>query len=136
MFSLVERLMSCGFSNACEFLSGIDPSALSFATERKEDVGKRDLKLPAFEIESVSETSRLTDSKVELDEEQMMTLNETLSDIVERISEHLKVSITWFRKEGENRHVISAKTVEIAIITNVFGIIGVYLQRKYEYIRL
>lgn len=51
----------------------------------------------------VSETSRLTDSRTDLDEEQMLSLNETLSRIVERINEHPKVSITWFRKDDRKQ---------------------------------
>lgn len=47
----------------------------------------------------VSETSRLTDSKWELDEEQILALNETLADILERINEHPRVLVTWFRKD-------------------------------------
>lgn len=48
----------------------------------------------------VSETARLTDSRKELDEEQMLALDETLSAIVERISEHPGVCITWFREDA------------------------------------
>lgn len=47
----------------------------------------------------VSETARLTDAKAELDEEQMLALNETLSMIVERLNEHPRISVTWFRKD-------------------------------------
>lgn len=48
----------------------------------------------------VRETSRLTDSKIDLDDEQIFALNETLSMILERINEHPKVSVTWFRKDS------------------------------------
>lgn len=48
----------------------------------------------------VSETSRLTDSKGELDEAQMLALNETLADIMDRINEHPRVLVTWFRKDA------------------------------------
>lgn len=51
----------------------------------------------------VSETSRLTGSRIDLDEEQMSALNETLSAIVERIGEHPKVSVTWFRKDSRKQ---------------------------------
>ena len=51
----------------------------------------------------VSETARLTDAKADLDEEQMLSLNETLSNIVERLGEHPKVSITWFRKDTRKK---------------------------------
>lgn len=47
----------------------------------------------------VSETARLTDPKGDLDEEQMLALNETLSVIMEHINEHPKVCVTWFRKD-------------------------------------
>lgn len=48
----------------------------------------------------VSETARLTDIQEELDEEQMLALNETLSKILERLDEHPKVCITWFKKDA------------------------------------
>ena len=51
----------------------------------------------------VSETARLTDTKADLDEEQMLSLNETLRTIVERLNEHPKVSITWFRKDARKK---------------------------------
>ena len=51
----------------------------------------------------VSETARLTDSKGDLDEEQVLALNEILSAIVERINEHPKVSVTWFRKDARKK---------------------------------
>lgn len=51
----------------------------------------------------VRETARLTDDKAELDEEQMFALDETLRTIVGRLGEHLKVSITWFRKDGRKK---------------------------------
>lgn len=47
----------------------------------------------------VSETARLTDPKGDLDEEQMLALNETLSVIMKHINEHPKVCVTWFRKD-------------------------------------
>lgn len=51
----------------------------------------------------VNETARLTDVKEELDEEQILALNEVLSVIVERINEHPKVSVTWFRKDARKK---------------------------------
>ena len=51
----------------------------------------------------VSETARLTDAKADLDEEQMLALNETLSIIIERLNEHPKVSVTWFRKDARKK---------------------------------
>lgn len=51
----------------------------------------------------VAETSRLTDSRVELDEEQMMALNEALAVIIGNIGNHPAVSITWFRKDSRKK---------------------------------
>lgn len=51
----------------------------------------------------VSETARLTDAKAELDEEQMLALNEVLSGIIERIGEHPRVCITWFKKDARKK---------------------------------
>lgn len=51
----------------------------------------------------VSETARLTDARADLDEEQMLALNETLSIIVERLGEHPKVGIIWFRKDTRKK---------------------------------
>lgn len=48
----------------------------------------------------VAETSRLTDSQMELDEEQMLALNEALTEIIEHAGEHPRVCITWFRKDA------------------------------------
>lgn len=48
----------------------------------------------------VAETSRLTDSQLELDEEQMLALNEALTEIIEHAGEHPRVCITWFRKDA------------------------------------
>lgn len=51
----------------------------------------------------VSETARLTDARADLDEEQTLALNETLSIIVERLVEHPKVGIIWFRKDARKK---------------------------------
>ena len=51
----------------------------------------------------VSETARLTDARCDLDEEQSLSLNETLSAIVERLNEHPKVSVTWFMKDARKK---------------------------------
>ena len=52
----------------------------------------------------VAETSRLTGSRIELDEEQRLSLDETLADIVERITAHPLVRVVHFvpdkRKNG------------------------------------
>lgn len=58
----------------------------------------------------VCETARLTDARTDLDEEQMLALNETLSIIVERLNEHPKVSITWFRKDGRKKGGVYVQT--------------------------
>ena len=58
----------------------------------------------------VFETSRLTDTKIELDEEQMLSLNEALSTIVERINEHPRISVTWFRKDSRKQGGAYQKT--------------------------
>lgn len=47
----------------------------------------------------VRERARQTDSRVELDEEQMLALNETLSTIMARINDQPRVAVTWFRKD-------------------------------------
>lgn len=51
----------------------------------------------------VAETSRLTDSRQELDEEQMLSLNENLTAIIGNIGNHPAVSITWFRKDSRKK---------------------------------
>lgn len=51
----------------------------------------------------VSEKARLTDTKEELDEEQTLALNDALSMIVERINEHPKVSVTWFKRDTRKK---------------------------------
>lgn len=51
----------------------------------------------------VRETARLTDARADLDEEQMFALNATLSIIVERLNEHPKVCIGWFRKDARKK---------------------------------
>lgn len=58
----------------------------------------------------VSETARLTDAKADLDAEQLLALNETLSAIMERLSEHPKVRITWFRRDARKKGGAYVKT--------------------------
>ena len=58
----------------------------------------------------VSETARLTDAKADLDEEQMLALNETLADIMDRINEHPRVLVTWFRKDARKQGGAYLKT--------------------------
>ena len=59
----------------------------------------------------VAETSRLTDSQMDLDEEQMLALNETLEEIIGRSNEHPEVCITWFRKDGRKSGGAYVETV-------------------------
>ena len=51
----------------------------------------------------VSETARLTDARDDLDEEQMLALDETLTAIMERVNEHPRICVTWFRKDGRKQ---------------------------------
>lgn len=53
----------------------------------------------------------LTDARADLDEEQMFALNATLSIIVERLNEHPKVCIGWFRKDARKKGGEYVKTV-------------------------
>lgn len=48
----------------------------------------------------VMETARLTDTRIELDAEQMMMLNETLTQLISRVNEHPSVTVTWFRQDA------------------------------------
>lgn len=50
--------------------------------------------------EMVSEKSRCTDERIELDEEQCLSLNEALSDVISRIGKYPAVAVTWFRKDS------------------------------------
>lgn len=50
--------------------------------------------------EMVSETARLTDAKDDLDEERILALNEALTEVLDRIGEHPRVRIVWFRKDA------------------------------------
>lgn len=58
----------------------------------------------------VSETARQTEARNELDEEQMLVLNEALSSVVERLNEHPRVSVTWFRKDARKKGGAYVKT--------------------------
>ncbi|MCQ2182711.1 MAG: YolD-like family protein [Bacteroidales bacterium] len=58
----------------------------------------------------VKETSRLTDDRDELDEERILALNETLSLILERLSEHPEISMTWFKKDMKKQGGAYVKT--------------------------
>ena len=69
----------------------------------------------------IREESRLTTSKIDLDEEQMLSLNETLSAIMARIGEHPKVSIIRFRKDARKQggsYVTAAGTVRDVDLSN------------------
>lgn len=58
----------------------------------------------------VNETARSTDVRSDLDEEQILALNEVLSLIAERIGEHPKISVTWFRKDARKQGGAYVKT--------------------------
>lgn len=58
----------------------------------------------------VNETARSTDVRSDLDEEQTLALNEVLSLIAERIGEHPKISVTWFRKDARKQGGAYVKT--------------------------
>lgn len=47
----------------------------------------------------VAEKARITDSMKELDEDQRLNLDNVLASIMDRIGEHPRVSITWFKKD-------------------------------------
>ena len=51
----------------------------------------------------VRERARLTDSRAELDEEQILALNETLSTIMARVNDQPRVAVTWFRKDARKQ---------------------------------
>lgn len=51
----------------------------------------------------VRERARLTDSRAELDEEQILALNETLSMIMARVNDQPRVAVTWFRKDARKQ---------------------------------
>ena len=53
--------------------------------------------------EMVSETSRLTDVKEDLDEEQTLALNKALSEVIGRIGEHPRIRVKWFRKDARKQ---------------------------------
>ncbi|MBQ0124325.1 MAG: hypothetical protein KBS58_05775 [Bacteroidales bacterium] len=69
----------------------------------------------------VSETARLTDSRDDLDEDQMLALNEALSMIVERLGEHPQVLVTWFRKDPRKKggpYIKTEGTIRDVELTN------------------
>lgn len=69
----------------------------------------------------VAETSRLTGSRIELDEEQRMSLDETLTDIVGRIAEHPMIRIVHFiqdRRKAGGEYVTSEDRVRDVELPN------------------
>lgn len=69
----------------------------------------------------VAETSRLTGSRIELDEEQRMSLDETLTDIVGRIAEHPMIRIVHFiqdRRKAGGEYVTSENRVRDVELPN------------------
>lgn len=64
---------------------------------------------------AIKETERLTDGQIELDESEIMLLNEKLQMIIERISEHPEVKITYFvpdEKKDGGKYVTLEGTVK------------------------
>lgn len=50
--------------------------------------------------ESIKETARLTETKIELDSSQIERINKTLYEIVNNVSEQRKVAITYFKEDN------------------------------------
>ena len=51
----------------------------------------------------VSEASRLTDSRIEPDEMQLMALNAALVEIMDHLGESPRITVTWFREDGRKK---------------------------------
>ena len=47
----------------------------------------------------IAETARLTDRRIELDENRRQELDATLNDIQSRLDEHPEVTVTYFKKD-------------------------------------
>ena len=69
---------------------------------------------------AVEETARLTDSRREMEEDEINELNRQLSELTERLSEHPKIRVTYFirdkKKEGGRyaSKVGNARTIDQA----------------------
>ena len=50
---------------------------------------------------AIRETARLTDQRIELEEDQLVVLNEQLQKIMDRVSEHPEVSVLYFKPDGK-----------------------------------
>ena len=73
--------------------------------------------------ESIEETARLTDRKIELSEEEIAEINEKLNFIQENIKERPEVTITYFqpdeRKEGGAYITVTGKVRRIDEVNRV-----------------
>ena len=49
---------------------------------------------------AIRETARLTDQRIELEEDQLVVLNEQLQKIMDRVGEHPEVSVLYFKPDG------------------------------------
>lgn len=67
--------------------------------------------------ESIEETARLTDRRIELSEYEIEELNAKLNFIQDRIKEHPKVTVTYFqpdeRKEGGAYITVSGEAINV-----------------------
>lgn len=50
---------------------------------------------------AIRETARLTDQRIELEEDQLVVLNEQLQKIMDRVGEHPEVSVLYFKPDGK-----------------------------------
>ncbi len=73
--------------------------------------------------ESIEETARLTDRRIELGEEEIVEINEKLNFIQEHIKERLEVTITYFqpdeRKDGGAYFTVTGKVRRIDEVNKV-----------------
>ena len=50
---------------------------------------------------AIRETARLTDQRIELEEDQLVVPHEQLQKIMDRVSEHPEVSVLYFKPDGK-----------------------------------
>ena len=50
---------------------------------------------------AIRETARLTDQRIELEEDQLVVLNEQLQKIMDRVGERPEVSVLYFKPDGK-----------------------------------
>ena len=53
---------------------------------------------------ALAETTRLTDRKIELDEDTRAELDRRQAVLLEQISEQPEITVTWFQPDGKRRH--------------------------------